>query len=444
MNNYGSQKKEMRPAAIISIIMVIVFALATVGMAFLPIMEIEISSSASTSLTPSASVYGGSTTPKLGYKASPTLLDVTSFGKYGTPIERIKTPGYIVTSEDGVYSAFLLASEFYKYDTTSIITAAPEKTDGGKMFDTFSTILFFTVIGTAVLAILGKLLISTGFGRGLALAFSLIGFICCSGYMIFIILAMSKANDGSVLKSLLGVSGINFEVKMGLGLILMVAFSFVTFIFSCVANSEASAFRFSSRPSGVQKAPENFNMPVNNNYKPSAPQNNMNQFANNYSQPVPQNNNFGMSNAEMDRFAPPAPPVSPAPPAPFVPPTPAVNAAPSDISVTLKKPSSAGGQIEGLSGAYQSVSIDVPAGEKIIIGRDPNCSNIVVESTSKDVSRAHCEIEFDEQTGLFRVTDTSSNGTFANGNPLVKNQATSLPKGTIISLGKGEIRFKLK
>lgn len=38
----------------------------------------------------------------------------------------------------------------------------------------------------------------------------------------------------------------------------------------------------------------------------------------------------------------------------------------------------------------------------------------------------------------------SSNGTYVNGQQMVKDQETSLPVGTVISLGNGENQFRLK
>ena len=102
------------------------------------------------------------------------------------------------------------------------------------------------------------------------------------------------------------------------------------------------------------------------------------------------------------------------------------------------------GALEGVSGDYASAVINMRPGEKLIIGRDPTCCNIVLSSEKKDISRTHCSVKYDPYTDSFKVIDMSSNGTFVNGTRLVRDQETQFSAGTVISLGSGENQFRLK
>ena len=79
-----------------------------------------------------------------------------------------------------------------------------------------------------------------------------------------------------------------------------------------------------------------------------------------------------------------------------------------------------------------------------MIGRDPQSCNIVLSSEKKDISRTHCSVKYDPYTDSFKVIDMSSNGTFVNGQRLIKDQEMQLKAGTVISLGSGENQFRLK
>ncbi len=102
------------------------------------------------------------------------------------------------------------------------------------------------------------------------------------------------------------------------------------------------------------------------------------------------------------------------------------------------------GALEGIRGDYASAVINMKPGEKLIIGRDPTCCNIVISSEKRDISRTHCSVKYDPYTDSFKVIDMSSNGTYVNGTRLVRDQETQFPAGTIISLGSGENQFRLK
>lgn len=103
------------------------------------------------------------------------------------------------------------------------------------------------------------------------------------------------------------------------------------------------------------------------------------------------------------------------------------------------------GLLVGRAGMYSGETIDIPAGEEIIIGRDSALSHIVLDRDSEKVSRKHCGIVYAEGTNSYVVTDYSTNGTFVDGgNRLVANIPTSLPGGTVILLGNKDNSFLLK
>lgn len=101
------------------------------------------------------------------------------------------------------------------------------------------------------------------------------------------------------------------------------------------------------------------------------------------------------------------------------------------------------GGIVGVSGQYEGASIDICGGERIILGRDGEQSNLVI--TEQGISRKHCEIAYDAYNRQYQVTDYSTNGVFlGNGVRLTKGMTTNLDPGTVIQLGNSVHRFRLK
>jgi hypothetical protein len=100
------------------------------------------------------------------------------------------------------------------------------------------------------------------------------------------------------------------------------------------------------------------------------------------------------------------------------------------------------GSITGLTGMYKGATLDITAGEELIIGRDPVLSNLIITENADKISRKHCGIVFDG--AKYSVTDYSSNGTFkADGTRLMANIPTTLPRGTEIILGSKQLSFRL-
>ncbi len=72
---------------------------------------------------------------------------------------------------------------------------------------------------------------------------------------------------------------------------------------------------------------------------------------------------------------------------------------------------------------------------RVIIGRGGRSYWVDLKlETSTDVSREHCRIRRDPETGRFTVEDVSQFGTAVNGKPVGQNASAELPKRATISL----------
>lgn len=93
-----------------------------------------------------------------------------------------------------------------------------------------------------------------------------------------------------------------------------------------------------------------------------------------------------------------------------------------------------------LSGDYKGASIEVDT--SIMVGRDPRVCQLVMDENQ--ISRKHCKISYNYNTGRYLVTDHSSNGTYYDeGRKMDENVVTELKAGTVITLGKDGVRLKL-
>ena len=289
-----------------------------------------------------------------------------------------------------------------------------------------ATVVFFGNIVVAVMVLLGKALNFKKGGRVLALIFSVLGVLMSGFYLVWTIVYCAQ-----------------YKSQIGIGPILMAYFSFLSFIFCCIAVGNKAALKT------VGGAPA---------YDPNsyyAPQNNapVNPYTNPAPQPV-QPQNMGYVDAHQ-AFAP-QPPVTQPPvtqppfsqPPMVQPPVPQVVEQPSNMHIQRQPEEHStiaqNGAIEGVSGDYAGAVINLKPGEKIVIGRDAASCNIILSAERKDISRKHCSVKYDSYTDSFKVIDMSSNGTYVNGQQMVKDQETSLPVGTVISLGNGENQFRLK
>ena len=101
------------------------------------------------------------------------------------------------------------------------------------------------------------------------------------------------------------------------------------------------------------------------------------------------------------------------------------------------------GALACLAGEYAGAAIPLRKGEELMIGRDGAFCNVVL--TGNKISRKHCSIRFNVDTGRYTVTDLSSNGTYVkNGSRLISGQPTELSAGTILILGNEDNLFRLQ
>lgn len=111
------------------------------------------------------------------------------------------------------------------------------------------------------------------------------------------------------------------------------------------------------------------------------------------------------------------------------------------VKMTYKAPQSRA-SITGISGPYKGVNINFKSDIEIIIGRDINLSDFIVNLPK--VSKIHCKILYNSSLDHYEIIDDSTNGTFINGeNRLVKNERYILEPDTTISFGDKSAVFKL-
>ncbi len=115
------------------------------------------------------------------------------------------------------------------------------------------------------------------------------------------------------------------------------------------------------------------------------------------------------------------------------------NSVPDQISKTLPSTSRS---IQFISGELHGASIPIENRNKIIIGRDPSNANIVLHN--QDISRQHCEIQYNSTDGCYYICDYSSYGLSINEQQIPKNKPIPCNIGDKISLANGENQLILK
>lgn len=101
------------------------------------------------------------------------------------------------------------------------------------------------------------------------------------------------------------------------------------------------------------------------------------------------------------------------------------------------------GTITGINGSCAGFQVHINTGEQVIIGKDANMANIVIDASYGSVSRKHVGISYDVARGKYCVTDYSSNGTFVDGNRLTKNKAVFISPGSEIQIADDKNTFLL-
>ena len=112
-----------------------------------------------------------------------------------------------------------------------------------------------------------------------------------------------------------------------------------------------------------------------------------------------------------------------------------------DEENTVRK--AAVGSLVGVKGACAGYNFDLAPGEEIIIGKDAKVSSVVIDPAYKEISRKHVSVIFDPSANVYRVTDYSSNGTWADGQRLTRGETVNLRSGTVLKLANDKNIFRL-
>lgn len=98
--------------------------------------------------------------------------------------------------------------------------------------------------------------------------------------------------------------------------------------------------------------------------------------------------------------------------------------------------------LRGVTGEFAGQSFDLLK-DKVIIGRDPAVCNIVFDKNAPGISGRHCQVNYDQNEGVFIITDLgSSYGTFlGNGKKLTANVPEKMSAGDTFYLCDSANRF---
>lgn len=108
------------------------------------------------------------------------------------------------------------------------------------------------------------------------------------------------------------------------------------------------------------------------------------------------------------------------------------------------------GVMRGTRGQFMGSDIPLKPDKPYVFGADPSVSNIVLDTSGGIISRKHCSVVFNSNTGDYTVTDYSTNGTFiilkdsSKAIRLNKNTPMNVPAGTIINIVNSSTGFILK
>lgn len=104
-----------------------------------------------------------------------------------------------------------------------------------------------------------------------------------------------------------------------------------------------------------------------------------------------------------------------------------------------------GSRLIGISGEFAGKVFPVPA-NGILIGRDNVSCQIIFSSNAQGISRHHCQINFNRQSGMFVVNDLGSTyGTYTmNGVRIQSGQPLALNSGERFYLGSKSNTFEVK
>lgn len=101
------------------------------------------------------------------------------------------------------------------------------------------------------------------------------------------------------------------------------------------------------------------------------------------------------------------------------------------------------GIISVLSGSMKDIKIPIKSGETILLGKDPQFSNLVFGDDYVNVSRMHCSITYNSDINAFYVVDSSTNGTYLSSSRLDKYVRTLVPPHSELCLANQNCKISL-
>lgn len=106
---------------------------------------------------------------------------------------------------------------------------------------------------------------------------------------------------------------------------------------------------------------------------------------------------------------------------------------------------SSGACLVGVSGTFAGKSFEIPV-KGLLMGRDKVACTVAFPAGSQGISRLHCLVEYNAQTGMFVITDRNSSfGTFlSNGTRITINTPFTIKNGGRFYLGAESNMFEVR
>lgn len=105
------------------------------------------------------------------------------------------------------------------------------------------------------------------------------------------------------------------------------------------------------------------------------------------------------------------------------------------------EPESTMGVVRAINGVANGQGFRLPETNVIIVGKDSSKATWVIDDEL--IGDVHCSIRYNSESDQYLVKDTSEKGTFIGSIRLVKDEMTTLPAGTVLSLGDESNQIRL-
>jgi hypothetical protein len=99
------------------------------------------------------------------------------------------------------------------------------------------------------------------------------------------------------------------------------------------------------------------------------------------------------------------------------------------------------GVVRAINGVANGQGFRLPETNVIIVGKDSSKATWVIDDEL--IGDVHCSIRYNSESDQYLVKDTSEKGTFIGSIRLVKDEMTTLPAGTVLSLGDESNQIRL-